>query len=156
MTPAVTTVSDLFPIPSARPRSKQAETPAVTRTVSDLFPSAPPAQTQPPPLSRVRLSTTRRPPPRANLKRQTGPTATAQGKPTRLMRPSGPICDHPFVHTLDQWVEGVPVDCGQDWTDEAIRTAMEEDPHKSATSPPLPSNWSQKKWITKSKRVSVR
>ena len=38
------------------------------------------------------------------------------------------------MHTLDQWVEGVPVDCGQDWTDEAIRAAMEKGPHKSATS----------------------
>ena len=44
------------------------------------------------------------------------------------------MCDHLFVHILDQWVEGVPVDCGQDWTDEAIRAAMEKGPHKSATS----------------------
>jgi len=50
------------------------------------------------------------------------------------MRPSGPIRDPPFVHTLDQWVEGVPVDCGQDWTDEAIRAAMDKGPHKSNTS----------------------
>ena len=50
------------------------------------------------------------------------------------MRPSGPIRDHPFVHTLDQWVEGVPVDCGRDWTNEAIRAAMDKGPHKSATS----------------------
>ncbi|KAI2500877.1 hypothetical protein MHU86_13597 [Fragilaria crotonensis] len=67
-----------------------------------------------------------------------GPVATAQGEYRRrsLMRPAQWILGrHPFMATLEQWATGVPVDCGDPWTMEAIKLAVERGPHSSALTP---------------------
>ena len=42
---------------------------------------------------------------------------------------------HPFMKTLVEWVTGVPVDCGEPWTWEAIQLAVIRRPHSSALTP---------------------
>jgi hypothetical protein len=58
----------------------------------------------------------------------------SQGK-KRLMSPSACVNFHPFTETLREWEEGVPVDCGEDWTREMIDAAIYQGPHKSALTP---------------------
>jgi hypothetical protein len=58
----------------------------------------------------------------------------AQGKKL-LMSPSACVNFHPFTETLREWEEGVPVDCGEDWTREMIDAAIHQGPHKSALAP---------------------
>jgi hypothetical protein len=53
----------------------------------------------------------------------------------RLLSPSACVNFHPFTETLRQWEEGVPVDCGEDWTSEMIEAAIQQGPHKSALTP---------------------
>ena len=62
------------------------------------------------------------------------PMEKAQGK-KRLMSPSACVNFHPFTETLRKWEEGVPVDCGEDWTREMIDAAISQGPHKSALTP---------------------
>jgi hypothetical protein len=62
---------------------------------------------------------------------ETAPMHVAQGK-KRLMSPSACVNFHPFTETLQKWEEGVPVDCGEDWTVEQIEAAIQQGPHKSA------------------------
>jgi hypothetical protein len=59
----------------------------------------------------------------------------AQGKKNRLMMPSACVNFHPFTETLRQWEEGVPVDCGEDWTMEQLEAAIQQGPHKLALDP---------------------
>ena len=42
---------------------------------------------------------------------------------------------HPFMKTLVEWATGVPVDCGEPWTWEAIQLAVTRGPHSSALTP---------------------
>jgi hypothetical protein len=62
------------------------------------------------------------------------PMGRSQGK-TRLMSPSACVNFHPFTETLREWEEGVPVDCGEDWTLEQIEAAISQGPHQSALTP---------------------
>lgn len=64
--------------------------------------------------------------------------AQAQGKATRrsLMQPQPLGALHPFHETLCQWgSQGVPIDCGPDWTWDAIEAAVARGPHRSALDP---------------------
>jgi hypothetical protein len=63
------------------------------------------------------------------------PTTQAQGKPSRrsLMQPQLRAAGHPFFPTLHEWgTDGVPVDCGPDWSWDVIEHAVERGPHRSA------------------------
>lgn len=65
------------------------------------------------------------------------PAAKAQGEHAEqvgksLMRPMALAELHPFAPKLHEWERGVPVDCGQPWTKEAINLALEKGPHRSA------------------------
>jgi hypothetical protein len=52
------------------------------------------------------------------------------------MRPADWILNkHPFMTTLVEWAKGVPVDCGESWTLEAISLAVDRGPHSSALTP---------------------
>jgi hypothetical protein len=51
------------------------------------------------------------------------------------MSPSACVNFHPFTETLREWEEGVPVDCGDDWTLEHIDAAVAQGPHQSAMTP---------------------
>ena len=65
-------------------------------------------------------------------------TGSAAGKSSAsLMQPSPLlVLAHPFGPELKEWsTNGVPVDCGKDWSMEAIMTAIERGPHPSATTP---------------------
>ena len=65
-------------------------------------------------------------------------TGAAAGKSSAsLMKPSPLlVLAHPFGPTLEKWSnDGVPVDCGEDWTLEAIMMALERGPHPSAATP---------------------
>jgi hypothetical protein len=62
------------------------------------------------------------------------PMGRSQGK-RRLMSPSACVNFHPFTDTLREWEEGVPVDCGNDWTLEQIDAAVAQGPHQSAMTP---------------------
>jgi len=50
------------------------------------------------------------------------------------MTPSACVSFHPFAKTLQKWETGVPVDCGDPWEWKTIEAAIEQGPHKSATS----------------------
>lgn len=53
-----------------------------------------------------------------------------------LMQPQDIARAHDFGPTLDEYaVRGVPVDCGKNWSREAIEEAVRRGPHKSATTP---------------------
>ena len=59
-----------------------------------------------------------------------------QGKTTgRLMQPSKISEVHPFDETLRAWQQGVPVDCGENWSRQAIEEAVARGPHPSALTP---------------------
>jgi hypothetical protein len=61
---------------------------------------------------------------------------TSKGKPKkRLMSLSACINFHPFMETLWQWEEGVPVDWGEDWMSKMIKVIIQQGPHKSALTP---------------------
>jgi hypothetical protein len=52
------------------------------------------------------------------------------------MQPSAfAVLAHPFGATLKDWERGVPVDCGPDWSLEAIYEAVAHGPHPTATTP---------------------
>jgi hypothetical protein len=53
--------------------------------------------------------------------------------PITLMQPQLRAAGHPFFPTLHEWgTEGVPVDCGPDWSWDVIEHAVERGPHRSA------------------------
>jgi hypothetical protein len=54
--------------------------------------------------------------------------SVAQGKKKRFMSPAACVNFHPFTDTLRKWEEGVPVDCGDDWTHEQIEAAIQQGP----------------------------
>jgi CCR4-NOT transcriptional regulation complex NOT5 subunit len=63
------------------------------------------------------------------------PMGRSQGK-QRLMSPAAACVNfHPFTETLREWEEGVPVDCGEDWTLAQIEAAIAQGPHQSAMTP---------------------
>ena len=62
------------------------------------------------------------------------PMGRSQGK-RRLMSPAACVNFHPFTETLREWEEGVPVDCGEDWTLDQIEAAIAQGPHQSAMTP---------------------
>jgi hypothetical protein len=62
------------------------------------------------------------------------PMGKSQGK-TRLMSPSTCVHFHPFTETLREWEDGVPVDCGEDWTLDQIEAAIAHGPHQLALTP---------------------
>jgi hypothetical protein len=62
------------------------------------------------------------------------PMGRSQGK-QRLMSPVACVNFHPFTKTLRNWEEGVPGDCGEDWTLEQIKAAIAQGPHQSAMTP---------------------
>ncbi|KAI2511269.1 adenylate kinase [Fragilaria crotonensis] len=63
------------------------------------------------------------------------PHKMAQGKLIKLMDPEPWMRFHPFVATLEQWSDGVPVACSPPWTQVAINTAVARGPHTSALTP---------------------
>ena len=68
-------------------------------------------------------------------KHANAPMETSKGKVKRLMSPSACVNFHPFTETLKEWEEGVPVDCGENWTREMIDAAIQQGPHRSALTP---------------------
>ena len=50
----------------------------------------------------------------------------------QLMQPLHLVHTHSFYDTLREWESGVPVDCGPDWSREAIDLAIQKGPHRSA------------------------
>jgi hypothetical protein len=63
------------------------------------------------------------------------PHKIAQGKLRKLMSPEPWMQFHPFVATLEQWSDGVPVVCSPPWSSVAIETAVARGPHTSALAP---------------------
>ncbi|KAI2506220.1 hypothetical protein MHU86_8255 [Fragilaria crotonensis] len=63
------------------------------------------------------------------------PHKIAQGKLRKLMNPEPWMRFHPFVATLEQWSDGVPVVCSPPWSPVAIETAVARGPHTSALTP---------------------
>ena len=62
------------------------------------------------------------------------PACTAQGKHKSLKQPTPFACLlHPFATMLDQWMHGVPVDCGHHWSLQAIEMALNQGAHPSGT-----------------------
>ena len=58
------------------------------------------------------------------------------GEYVSLMRPQDVAQAHTFGPTLQEWaVNGVPVDCGQQWSEASIRAAVHRGPHASALAP---------------------
>jgi hypothetical protein len=62
------------------------------------------------------------------------PMGRSQGK-KRLVSLSACVNFHPFMKTLRDWEEGIPVDCGNDWTLDQIDAAIAQGPHQSAMTP---------------------
>ncbi len=54
------------------------------------------------------------------------------GERAQLMQPLHLAHTHGFYDTLREWESGVPVDCGADWSREAIDLAIQKGPHRSA------------------------
>ena len=53
------------------------------------------------------------------------------------MWPRGPVANsHPAAHLLHKLSSsGCPLDCGEDWSEEHLLTALKRGPHISATNP---------------------
>jgi hypothetical protein len=52
------------------------------------------------------------------------------------MQPQQLAANHPFFQTLNKWgTEGIPVDCGPDWTWQVNKQAVARGPHRSAIEP---------------------
>lgn len=50
-----------------------------------------------------------------------------------LMWPSGKAMEHAFAPKLEEWAaDGVPVDCSDGWSEEAVMAAVECGPHPTA------------------------
>ena len=63
------------------------------------------------------------------------PTDPYQGKPRSLMQPQ-PLADiHPFTPVMQEWRDGLAVDCGPDWSWEVIEAAIARGPHPTARTP---------------------
>lgn len=61
------------------------------------------------------------------LMHQPNAMSAARGEQTArsLLQPMPLIVlGHPFGETLEEWRQGVPVDCGESWTQEAIYAAV--------------------------------
>ncbi len=62
-------------------------------------------------------------------------TDIQQGKPCSLMQPQ-PLADaHPFTPVMKEWQHGINVDCGPDWSWDAIEVAVACRPHPTACTP---------------------
>ena len=62
------------------------------------------------------------------------PRTVAKG--TNLMVPTGPALDLPISPLLSRWsVHGCEVDCGPQWSKEAVEEAVLRGPHKGALDP---------------------
>jgi hypothetical protein len=61
-----------------------------------------------------------------------GPSGEEATEQIKLMRPLAWVSVHPFAATLHEWEDGVPVNCGTDWSTEAIELAIEKGAHRSA------------------------
>jgi hypothetical protein len=60
---------------------------------------------------------------------------TQQGEPRSLMQPQ-PLADvHPFTPVMKMWRHGIKVDCGPNWSWDAIEAAVECGPHPTACTP---------------------
>ena len=58
-----------------------------------------------------------------------------QGKQKSLMQPQPLAAVHPFEPTLQRWQQGIPVDCGPNWTRSVIEAAVARGPHPTARTP---------------------
>ena len=56
-------------------------------------------------------------------------------KGKKMMAPAPCVDFHPFTKTLHEWENGVPANCGLDWTWDTVETAVKRGPHKSALTP---------------------
>ncbi len=71
-----------------------------------------------------------RPQPKLNL-----PLMGGTGKPKSLMQPQ-PLAEvHPFTPTLHEWQQGIEVNCGPNWSWDAIEAAVARGPHPTASTP---------------------
>jgi hypothetical protein len=62
-------------------------------------------------------------------------TDIQQGKPCSLMQPQ-PLADaHPFTPVMKEWRHGINVNCGPDWSWDAIEAAVACGPHPTACTP---------------------
>jgi hypothetical protein len=80
-----------------------------------------------------RKATNQHPTVQQTLQFAESPQKRAAGESRSLMHPS-PLVElvHPFGAELKNWSAGIQVDCGKDWTREAILEALERGPHPSA------------------------
>ena len=74
-----------------------------------------------------------------DAKRKTPPEIVHPGQPpkepgkhTSLMHPQPLAKVHPFTPTMKAWRQGIPVDCGPDWTWDVIAAAVAHGPHPTA------------------------
>jgi hypothetical protein len=70
------------------------------------------------------------------------PMQEIKGKPTKKARLKRPlelsalaIMSHPFGAQLASWTTGVSVDCGDEWSREAVELALARGPHPTAIAP---------------------
>jgi hypothetical protein len=112
----------------ATPRvALQRVTPRVTATVNKRVPRR--DTTRPMPRVPQRVPPITRAPPTANN------SDNPHGKPvSKLMKPTGVALLHPFSSNLQEWHEkGMPVDCGDPWSRQAIEESIKRGNHVSAT-----------------------
>jgi hypothetical protein len=63
------------------------------------------------------------------------PSDRPQGEPCSLMQPQ-PLADaHPFNPVMKAWRHGITVDCGPDWSWDAIEAAVTRGPHPTGCTP---------------------
>jgi hypothetical protein len=81
-------------------------------------------------LEPMKKANAEQPPPKPNL-----PLMGGTGKPKSLMQPQ-PLAEiHSFTPTLHKWQQGIKVDCGPNWSWDAIEAAVARGPHPTASTP---------------------
>jgi hypothetical protein len=61
------------------------------------------------------------------------PMGRATGKNGSLLMPAPiAVLSYPFGKQLKEWEQGMEVDCGEDWTLEQIKLAIQQGPHRFA------------------------
>ncbi len=81
-------------------------------------------------LEQMKKADAEQPPPTLNL-----PLMGGTGKPKSLMQPQLLAEVHPFTPTLHKWQQGIEVNCGPNWSWDAIEAAVAQGPHLTASTP---------------------
>ena len=87
-------------------------------------------------LLKKKSSANGRPPTISEVLLHDTPVGNAASKYRSLLQPSPIVTNcHPFGPVLEEWKQGVTVDCGPDWSAEHIDVAIQRGPHRSALTP---------------------